>query len=133
MRLAVMMSALALAGCAANADSQRGRQAEAERDLAKALAGRTAGKAQDCISLTAANGPEIIDRNRIVYRDGRRVWVNDLGGSCPGLEEDDLLVIEVHGSQLCRNDLFRANDRGSVVPGRYCRFGKFTPYTKPKS
>ena len=130
MRLAIMIGALALAGCAANAGS--GGQTSAERDLAKALEGRVAGKPQDCISTTSADGPQIVDKRTLLYRDGRRVWVNDLGDSCPGLDQDDLLIVELHGSQICRNDKFRATERGSVVPGAYCFFGSFTPYTKPK-
>ena len=132
MRWAAMIGALALAGCAANADPQNRRQAAAERDLAKALEGRVAGKPQDCISASFAGGPQIIDNNTVLYREGRRLWVNDLRGSCPGLDDDDILIVEIHGSQICRNDKFRANERGSVVPGPYCLFGQFTPYEKAK-
>ena len=40
------------------------------------------------------------------------------------------MIVEMHGSQLCRNDLFRMNEAGSSIPNAYCRFGKFTPYSK---
>ena len=132
MRLAILIGAVALAGCAAQADSQSSRQAEADRDLAKALDGRVAGKPADCISATSSDGPTIIDQRTVLYRDGRRVWVNDLGGNCPGLDEDDILIVEIHGSQICRHDRFRVTERGSAVPGPYCTFGSFTPYAKPK-
>jgi hypothetical protein len=131
MRLAIMLGALALAGCTANAEMQASRQAEAQRDLAEALKGRVAGKPQNCISSPQqTNGPQIIDSHTLLYRDGSRVWRNELAGDCPSLDQDSILVVELHGSQICKNDLFRPVDRGSRIPGAYCRFGQFTPYVK---
>ncbi|HEX8301508.1 DUF6491 family protein [Sphingomonas sp.] len=133
MRIGAILGAIALAGCAAaSADSQSGRQAKTERELAEALKGRVAGKPQSCISATGADGPRVIDQRTLLYRDGRRIWRNDLPANCPGLDDDDLLIVEIHGSQICRHDRFRANPRGSVVPGPYCTLGSFTPYTKPR-
>ncbi|MCH7863407.1 MAG: hypothetical protein IH998_17535, partial [Proteobacteria bacterium] len=60
------------------------------------------------------------------------LWRNDLASSCPGLRPYPTLIVEVHGSQLCRNDRFRVLDPGSSIPGAYCMFGKFTPYEKAK-
>jgi hypothetical protein len=131
MRLTIMLGALALAGCTANSEMQASRQAEAGRDLADALKGRVAGKPQDCISSSGSvNGPQIIDARTILYRDGKRVWRNELASACPSLDPDDILVIELHGSQICKNDMFRPVDRGSQIPGPFCRFGQFTPYVK---
>ena len=131
MRRVIMLAALALAGCTGNAALQASRQAEAQRDLDDALKGRVAGKPQDCLfSPSSVNGPQIVDQATILYRDGKRVWRNDLTAACPSLDQDDILVVEMHGSQICKNDLFRPVDRGSQIPGAYCRFGQFTPYTK---
>lgn len=132
MRMAVMIGALALGCSAASADTQSKAQMRADRDLAKALDGRVAGKPQDCISSMGTNGPQIIDQRTILYRQGGKVWRNDLPDSCPGLDDDDLLVIELWGSQMCRNDRFHANDRLSRIPGTSCRLGSFTPYVKVK-
>ena len=134
MRLAIVIGAVALGGCvSASADMQRGRDAAQTREaaeLARALDGRVAGTPQNCISNMSASGPQIIGERTLLYRQGGKVWRNDLPESCPGLDDDDLLVIEIHGSQLCRNDRFRADSRMSVVPGPSCRLGSFTPYTK---
>ena len=131
MRQVLMLAALALAGCTGSAELQASREAEAQRDLNDALQGRVAGKPQNCLpSSQSSNGPQIIDARTILYRDGRRVWRNDLAGACPSLDPDDILVVELHGSQICKNDLFRPVDRGSRIPGAYCRFGDFTPFTK---
>jgi hypothetical protein len=131
MRRVIMLAAFALAGCTGNAALQASRQAEAQRDLDDALKGRVAGKPQDCLfSPSSVNGPQIVDQGTILYRDGKRVWRNDLAAACPSLDHDDILVVEMHGSQICKNDLFRPIDRGSQIPGAYCRFGQFTPYVK---
>ncbi|RYE00940.1 MAG: hypothetical protein EOP61_12655 [Sphingomonadales bacterium] len=133
MRTAILLGALALAGCAANADpAQNRKQERAERELARALEGRVAGEPADCISSMMASGPQIIDANTLLYRQGSRVWRNDLDGGCPGLDPNDTLIIEVHGSQLCRRDLVRVREPGSSIPGPSCTLGKFTPYSKVK-
>jgi hypothetical protein len=131
MRFAITLGALLLAGCTGSSELQASRQAEAAADLAKALEGRVAGKPQNCLSSpSSVNGPQIIDSSNILYRDGKRVWRNQLEGDCPSLDQYDILVVEMHGSQICRNDLFRPVDPGSRIPGAYCRFGQFTPYVK---
>ncbi|WP_066800913.1 DUF6491 family protein [Sphingomonas soli] len=133
MRTAIILGALALAGCAAQADPAQSRKQErAERELAKALEGRVAGEPTDCISSMGSNGPQIIDANTLLYRQGSRVWRNDLDGGCPGLDPGDTLIIEVHGSQLCRRDMIRVREPGSSILGPSCSLGKFTPYTKAK-
>jgi len=131
MRQVFMLAALALAGCTGSAALQASREAEAQRDLNDALKGRVAGKPQNCLpSPSSVNGPQIVDARTILYRDGRRVWRNDLEGYCPSLDRYDILVVKLHGSQICKNDLFRPIDPGSRIPGAYCRFGQFTPYVK---
>ncbi|MEI9928657.1 MAG: hypothetical protein WDN44_14335 [Sphingomonas sp.] len=40
------------------------------------------------------------------------------------------IVIELHGSEICRHDRFRTLDPGSSIPGPTCLMGKFTPYRK---
>ncbi|WP_404334614.1 hypothetical protein AB2M62_13755 [Sphingomonas sp. MMS12-HWE2-04] len=121
---------LALAGCSTNAALQQSRSDEAAKDLAQALEGRTPGKPVDCISTTSISGPQIIDNKTLIYSSGGRVWRQDVVGSCPGLSPFDTIIAELHGSQICRNDRFRAVEPGASIAGPYCRFGAFTPYTK---
>jgi hypothetical protein len=130
MRLAMILFPLARAGCAGSAEMQASQHAEAQRDLSQALAGRVAGKPQDCIPIQGISGPQVVDRSTVIYRDGRRVYVNQLASECPSLSPFDTLVVELHNNQLCRNDLFRVLQSGSSIPGAYCRFGSFTPYLK---
>ena len=133
MRLAIIIGigAAALTGCTANSQYEQSRQERAQRELAAALKDRVPGQPQDCVSTFGLGGPQIIDGRTVVYREsGRRVWRSDLEAECPGLDPYDTLIVEVHGSQICRNDRFRAVDAGSRIPGAYCLFGKFTPYEK---
>ncbi|UZK65844.1 DUF6491 family protein [Sphingomonas sp. M1-B02] len=132
MRLAILTATLALAGCTASGEMQASQRARSDRELAEALEGRVAGAPQDCISAQGTNGPRIIDAGTILYSDGRRTYVNKLEASCPGLSPYDTIVIELHGSQICRNDLFRTIDPGNRIPGPYCRLAKFVPYEKPR-
>ena len=123
--MTIAVAALGLLGAAAPAAP---RQETAE----SALAGRVAGKPVDCVEQSRLGGPQIIDSKTLIYREsGRRVWRNDLVGECPGLRPMDTLIVDVYGSQLCRNDHFRAISPGDRIPGPYCRFGQFIPYDKP--
>lgn len=123
--LLIPIAALGLAGAAAPAAP---RQETAE----SVLAGRVAGKPVDCVDQSRLDGPQIIDEKTLIYRDsGSRLWRNDLIGVCPGLDPMDTLIVDIYGSQLCRNDHFRVLTPGTRIPGALCRLGKFTPYDKP--
>lgn len=98
-------------------------------ELAKALAGRTPGKSEDCISNSRVGGPEVIDNNNIIYQESRtRLWRNELAGGCKFLRENDILVIESYGNQICKLDRFSVINRNSGLPSAYCILGSFTPY-----
>ena len=94
------------------------------------LAGRTAGAPQRCVlneqnkSLRAANA------STILYGSGQTIWVNRLGGDCPGMDYMDALVVEPTGSQYCRGDRIRPIDPTNPFPGPVCILGDFVPYTR---
>jgi len=132
--LALAGIALALAGTTA-ADSRTDRHGDSQKgvsDLDRALAGRSPGTPQNCIDPSFASGRQIIDGTTILYRAGGRVWRNTLDSSCPGLTPDATLISESFGGQLCRGDRVRALERGSHIPGPWCRLGSFVPYAKVK-
>ena len=130
MRTAWIMGALALAGCTASSEFGSARQAEASATLARELDGRVAGAPVNCIGNSASTRPMIIDSHTILYRDGGRVYRNDVVGSCPRLTPYNTMIVEVQGGQLCRNDRFRVLEPGTTIPGPYCRLGQFTPYER---
>ncbi len=97
------------------------------------LAGRVAAPAEDCVSLTRVQGPDVVDERTIIYRQNRRrLWVTHPVDACPSLRPQlSTLVVEVQGDRLCRNDRFRVRSVNSPIPGPVCRFGRFTPYDLP--
>jgi len=127
----MIASAVALMGCTASSALHPGQDSRADRELAKELEGRTAGTPTDCVSLSSVQGPQIIDSKTLLYRQsGRTLWRNDLEGECRSLAPMNTIILEVHGSQICRHDLFRVLEPGSSIPSSYCQMGKFTPYRK---
>ena len=103
-----------------------------EDPLTHALAGRTRGQSVACVEASRLDPPQVIDEKTLLYREsGRRTWRNDLPEACRGLRPMSTLVTAVFGSQLCRDDSFRALDPGSLISTTTCRLGRFTPYDRP--
>lgn len=126
MRAMIPMTIFALAGCAAATGSLEERE---RTGLAADLSTRVAGETQSCASQIGQTGSiRIVDRNTLVSEQGRTIWVNRLPESCPGLRTDSVLILETFNGNYCRNDRFRAVDRGSNIPGPWCRLGEWTPY-----
>lgn len=102
-----------------------------EDPLTHALAGRIPGKSVECVAASWLDAPQVIDEKTLLFREsGYRIWRNDLPDACPGLRPMSTLVINIHGSELCRDDDFRAVEPGSSIPTATCRLGRFTPYNK---
>lgn len=102
-----------------------------EVQLQKLLAGRTAGKPVDCIPLSS-NSSQVIEGKAIVYRVGSKLYVNEPRSGAESLNDDDILVTKVFGSQLCSIDTVNLVDRGSRFPRGFVILGKFVPWTKVK-
>ena len=96
------------------------------------LAGRTAGKPEQCLDLSRINGPQIVDQRTILYtQSGKRIWRTGPVGKCPALRAPATLIVDVYANRLCRNDRFRVVEPGAIIPSAWCRFDAFTPYDKP--
>jgi hypothetical protein len=104
-----------------------------EVQLQKLLAGRTAGKPVDCISLLPSNSSQIIKGKAIVYRVGAKLYVNEPRSGAESLDDDDILVTKVFGSQLCSIDTVNLVDRSSRFQRGFVILGKFVPWTKVKT
>lgn len=103
------------------------------RELDEALAGRTAGKPETCLLSSRQLSPQAVNDHVLLYRDGPRIWRNDLPAACPGLDDDAVIVTEIQGGQVCRNDMFYTLERGGIgIPGPRCRLGMFVPWTRVK-
>ena len=128
--VAAVLAATTLLSLSVAADA-RPRIAPEEK-LAKLLDGRVAGEPQDCIYLPSIRGSRIIDRTAIVYDAGRTLWVNRPRSGAESLDDNDILVTDIHGSgsQLCSIDIVRLHDQSSFFYNGFVGLGDFVPYRK---
>ncbi len=101
-----------------------------EVKLAKMLEGRVAGEPRDCIYLPTIRSSRVIEKTAIVYDAGGTMWVNRPDSGAYSLDRDDILVTDVHGSQLCSIDIVRLVDHTSFIYNGFVGLGKFVPYRK---
>lgn len=127
---AFFIIAAAAATCASSAISEP-RTPKAEAALAKALAGKVAGKPVDCLPPLRTNGMTVIDENTILFRrNSNLVYRNDPPGGCSPLSQGRFaLVTKTPGSGLCRGDIAQVVDTVSRLPAGACALGAFVPYT----
>ena len=129
-RLSFVLSiALVLGGCAGQTRSAAGAEQE---ELARELAGRSAGESRTCIPASGSASLDVIDSRTVVSRNGSTIWVNRLDGDCPGLRPFTTVIAELHGTQYCRGDLVRGLDPGSTIPGPRCPLGEWVPYREAR-
>ncbi len=100
-----------------------------EAKLAKLLEGREAGKPVSCISTFRTRDVTVIDKTAIVYDTGSTIYVNRPQNP-DALDDDDILVTELHGSQLCRLDMVRMHDRSVGWYSGFVGLQDFVPYKK---
>lgn len=100
-----------------------------EKELAKLLEGRVAGKPTSCISAYPNENLRVIDGTALVYGRGKTIYVNTTRHP-EDIDGDDVLVIRRTGSQLCRLDNVTTVDRFSGIFSGAIFLTDFVPYTK---
>jgi hypothetical protein len=127
-------AALAIAaGLLAAPATQAKPKQTGEEQLAKLLEGREAGKPQSCIPLSQTNNTTVIDKTAIVYRVGSTLYVNR-PTNADLLDNDDILVTRVFGSQLCSVDTVQLHDRSvNNMWNGFVGLREFVPYKKVAS
>ena len=126
--------AILIASCS-TATFQETRSPKAERQLASALAGRTAGGPVRCLPSYRTTQMEVIDDWTILYKDGRTTYVQNPRGGCRGLGIGGYtMVTRQYGTnELCDGDISQLVDLRTGMNGGSCVFGPFLPYTKPRT
>jgi hypothetical protein len=127
--LALAAGAALLAGTAVEAAKPK---LTGEEQLAKTLEGRVAGKPVDCISLFDSRDQQVIDKTAIVYGTGRTIYVNR-PSNARDLDRDDIMVTNIHGSQLCSLDIVRTHERSGFFPTGFVGLEQFVPYRRVAS
>jgi hypothetical protein len=128
LKLLVIASSFALAGCATQPPAPT-RTAEAQAELNKLVAGKTAGAPLTCLQHYRANDMVRIDESTVAFKQGRQVYVNHLIGACSNLDSSFyVLVTRSSGTGLCRGDIAHVQDvsTGAIVGS--CAIGDFIPY-----
>lgn len=125
--IALLAGSLLFASGAAQAAPDRTPEAQ----LAKALAGRVAGKPVDCLTLLSIRSTRIIDKTAILYEAaGGAIYVNRPRSGASSLSRGAVLVTDTHSSQLCSIDIVKLYDTGSRMQLGWVGLGEFVPYTK---
>lgn len=94
------------------------------------LAGRLIGPPQRCVALNQLDALRASenDPHTLIYGSGRVIFANHLGQCRFG--NDDVLVTEPTGSELCAGDIVRSFDRNSRIAGPSCVLSDFIPYRR---
>src|SRR3546814_316662 len=74
-----------------------------EQRLAKLLEGRVAGEPKSCISNYPTSRMEVIDKTAFVFGRGNTIYVQRTQHP-EHIDDDDVLIMRLYGSQLCRLD-----------------------------
>ena len=128
--LLIAAAATSLVACETADYQPAQRSARAQQSYDKALAGKTAGKAESCLPLQRSNDMVVIDDDTIIYRDGRTTYVNKLLGTCNNLGNGSYALVtrSGNGSMLCRGDISSVVDATSGITVGSCALGEFVPY-----
>ena len=132
MRFLITFAAAAALGAVAVVAAPAQKPDKPDKDriaYEKLLAGKVAGKPQDCIDtrwtrpqLTAYDG-------KLIYRVSRKlVYVTDTGGGCEAVARGDTIVTRQFQTRLCRGDIAQTVNLPARIPSGSCAMGQFVPY-----
>lgn len=127
---AASLALLALPGAAIAGDEP---YAKGEAKLAKMLEGRVAGEPVRCLPTFSMRESTVIDKTAIVYRAGSKLYVNRPRAGASSLNDDDILLTKLHGSQLCNIDKVDLIDRSSRMWSGFVSLGEFVPYERVRT
>ena len=134
MRILLAAFALMLVGAAEPADPAR--TPEAQGVLDKWLGGRVAGETRACLPTAKTNSPIGVDDHTMLFRDGPRIWRNELrrGTDCGKVGKLYALVSQaaITAGRLCTGAVVGIVDihEPDHAVGA-CEIGEFTVYQKP--
>jgi hypothetical protein len=100
-----------------------------EERLAKLIGDRVPGEPVSCISQFQTRDMEVIDKTALVYKSGSTLYVNRPKNPAD-LDDDDILVTRLHGSQFCDLDIVQTYDRSGHFWTGFVSLGDFVPYRR---
>src|SRR4051794_36730762 len=128
-RVMIACVGLILLGAAGPVGAPRSPAAQAKLD--KWLEGRVAGETRKCVPAEVVTNAIGIDDNTMLFRDGPRIWRNELRASsqCGELGRQATIHTESAANRICNGQQLEFSDGG--IEGA-CELGDFTPWTKFK-
>lgn len=129
----------ALPGIVASAWAQDGDRDEAEpaaEDAAGGIVEYVDTEPERCLNVQSIRRTEIIDDSTIAFHlRSRKIYVNQLPQTCPGLKRNDRFMYRVHTTQLCNSDTITVLEPaiggiGVGTPGFTCRLGDYFESTE---
>jgi hypothetical protein len=103
-----------------------------EERLAKVIGDRVPGEPVSCLSHYQTRDLEVIDKTALVYKNGGTIYVNR-PKNAEDVDEDDVLVTKLHGSQFCDLDIVQTYDRSGHFWNGFLSLGQFVPYRRVKT
>lgn len=103
-----------------------------DKELARLLAGRTAGKPQSCIPIVGRSNSQTIAGIGIVYGSGKTVWLNRFTSGCENAFPGDVVVTVTPAGNQCKGDFVRLVDPVAGALRGVCALGDYVPYTRAK-
>ncbi len=100
--------------------------------LDQRLEGRTAGKAQSCITSNDQREMTVISDDILIFgsrRNARTIYVNKPYGGCRNADRN-ILSYSRPTSSLCKGEIIQLIDSSTRMSMGSCAFGEFVPYTK---
>jgi hypothetical protein len=136
MRKIVAACGVALTLAAASTPAGPPHSPEAQAKLDKLLNGRVAGEQRACIPVDSTKSAIAIDESTIVFRDGPRIWLNNLraGNGCSMIGHPYAMETESHVRQVCSGTTINVLDLSEAGGGAAvgaCVLGDFVLYSKP--
>ena len=130
----IASAALLSIGAGPSAEPPRTPQAQAVLD--KWLGGRVAGETRACLPMAKTNNPIGVDDRTMLFRDGPRIWRNDLrrGTDCGKVGKPYALVSSATqtAGRLCTGAVVGIVDMHEPDHAiGACELGSFTVYQKP--
>lgn len=104
-----------------------------EKELAKLLEGRVAGKPVSCIRTLRNDRMQTIDRTAYVYGRGNTIYVQRTTDPASIDDLDTLVVTRFNASDLCRLDRTITIDPFTGIFTGAVFFEDFVPYTRVKA
>ena len=122
-------AAMILIGAAQSSEPLR--TPEAQTKLDKYLEGRVPVETRKCVKTEIVTYPIAIDDNTLLFRDGPRIWRNDLRQTllCGKIGRQAFIHTESAANRICNGEQMEFSDGG--IEGA-CVFGDFVRYDRAK-